>query len=251
MEALISFCFIFAIIFAIFILNLFILRLKALKYKANISFSQIIGMTLKKIPPKIIVDAQILCCKAGIPVETNLFEAHYLAGGNVHRVVQALIEAQKANTKLDFKEAAATDLALAIIEEKQIEPISTREKKKKSFGFKVATSIILTLPFVGSVSWCNINGLHRDGDLGILLQAFANFFIAVFACFYSFSAYNSLFTSKKHSSAALVFSLPYILFFTFWLLGTLFMPTPEQFLYAAPIAIAYILMLWMLIFKRT
>ena len=120
MEALISFCFIFAIIFAIFILNLFILRLKAMKYKANISFSQIIGMTLKKIPPKIIVDAQILCCKAGIPVETNLFEAHYLAGGNVHRVVQALIEAQKANTKLDFKEAAATDLALAIIEEKQI-----------------------------------------------------------------------------------------------------------------------------------
>ena len=250
MEALISFCFIFATIFAIFILNLFILRLKALKYKANISFSQIIGMTLKKIPPKIIVDAQILCCKAGIPVETNLFEAHYLAGGNVHRVIQALIEVQRSNTKLNFKEAAATDLALAVIEKRE-ETTSTRVQEKKTFGFKLATSITLTLPFVEIIIWCNINGLHRDGDLGTLLQACLNFLIAVFAIAYSLSAYNSLFTKEKHSTAALVFSLPYILFFTFWLLGTLFIPTPEQFLYAVPIAIAYILMLWMLIFKRT
>ena len=68
-------------------------------------------MRLRKVPPQVIVEARILSCKAGLPVDTNLLEAHYLSRGNVLRVIQALIAANKANIKLDFKEAAAIDLA--------------------------------------------------------------------------------------------------------------------------------------------
>ena len=66
---------------------------------------------MRKVPPKIIVEARILSCKAGMPIDTNLLEAHFLSGGHVLRVVQALIAANKANMVLDFKEAAAIDLA--------------------------------------------------------------------------------------------------------------------------------------------
>ena len=51
------------------------------------------------------------CRSEGFPVELDLLEAHYLAGGNVLHTVQTVIDANKANVKLDFKEAAALDLA--------------------------------------------------------------------------------------------------------------------------------------------
>ena len=94
-----------------FIAKFFSLWLQALFSRANVSMFQLIGMRLRKVPPKIIVDARILSCKAGMPVDTNLLEAHYMSGGSVLRVVQALIAANKANIKLDFKQAAAIDLA--------------------------------------------------------------------------------------------------------------------------------------------
>src|SRR5574344_251486 len=91
--------------------NFFSLWLQALFSKANVGMFQLIGMRLRKVPPKVIVDARILSCKAGLPVETDLLEAHYMSGGNVLRVIQALIAANKANIKLDFKQATAIDLA--------------------------------------------------------------------------------------------------------------------------------------------
>ena len=100
-----------ALIFLAFIAKFFSLWLQALFSRANVSMFQLIGMRLRKVPPKIIVDARILSCKAGMPVDTNLLEAHYMSGGSVLRVVQALIAANKANIKLDFKQAAAIDLA--------------------------------------------------------------------------------------------------------------------------------------------
>lgn len=100
-----------AIILLAFIAKFFSLWLQALFSKAGVSMFQLIGMRLRKVPPKIIVDSRILSCKAGMPVDTNLLEAHFMSGGNVIRVVQALIAANKANIKLDFKQAAAIDLA--------------------------------------------------------------------------------------------------------------------------------------------
>lgn len=92
-------------------LSLLSLWLQALFSNANINLFQLIGMRMRKVPPKVIVEARILSVKAGMPIDSNLLEAHFLSGGHVLRVVQALIAANKANMTLDFKEAAAIDLA--------------------------------------------------------------------------------------------------------------------------------------------
>lgn len=74
-------------------------------------FSDLIGMRLRKVPPAPIVKAAITATKAGLHVDIGKLEAHYLAGGNVQRVVNALISADKANLGLTFERAAAIDLA--------------------------------------------------------------------------------------------------------------------------------------------
>ncbi len=74
-------------------------------------FGDLVGMRFRKVPADVIVRAKITATKAGIPVEIPLLEAHYMAGGNVPRVINALISAHKANIDLDFDRAAAIDLA--------------------------------------------------------------------------------------------------------------------------------------------
>lgn len=74
-------------------------------------FRDLVGMRLRKIPPQVIVRSQIAATKAGIIIPMALFEAHYLAGGNVIKVVNALISASKADLGLSFEKAAAIDLA--------------------------------------------------------------------------------------------------------------------------------------------
>jgi uncharacterized protein YqfA (UPF0365 family) len=77
----------------------------------NVPLTSLIGMRFRRIPPAKIVNPMIKAFKAGIPVETAKLEAQYLAGGNVDRVVDALIAADKAGIKLNFDRAAAIDLA--------------------------------------------------------------------------------------------------------------------------------------------
>ncbi|MCX7696886.1 MAG: flotillin-like protein FloA [Bacteroidales bacterium] len=77
----------------------------------RISLIQLILMRWRKVPPRVIVDAMITSWKAGIKLNRDELEAHYLAGGRVKNVVRALISADKANIPLDFKAAAAIDLA--------------------------------------------------------------------------------------------------------------------------------------------
>lgn len=77
-----------------------------------IPFFNIIGMSLRKIPPRIIVNARITAFKAGLKqITTSDLETHYLAGGHVTEVILALIAADKANILLDWKKATAIDLA--------------------------------------------------------------------------------------------------------------------------------------------
>lgn len=72
----------------------------------------IIGMSMRKIPPKVIVNAHITAFKAGLKgIAVSDLETHYLAGGHVTEVVQALIAADKANIALDWRRATAIDLA--------------------------------------------------------------------------------------------------------------------------------------------
>ncbi|MEO8311630.1 MAG: flotillin-like protein FloA [Caldimonas sp.] len=78
---------------------------------AYVGLMTLIAMRLRRVPPGVVVTARISSVKAGIDISVNDLEAHYLAGGNVVRVVNAMISADKANIPLPFKRAAAIDLA--------------------------------------------------------------------------------------------------------------------------------------------
>ena len=78
---------------------------------AYVGLMTLIAMRLRRVPPSTIVTARISSVKAGIDISINDLEAHYLAGGNVVRVVNAMISADKANIPLPFKRAAAIDVA--------------------------------------------------------------------------------------------------------------------------------------------
>lgn len=69
------------------------------------------GMRIRRVPPAKIVGPLIKAEKAGLNMQISKMEAHFLAGGNLDRVITALITARGANIKLDFPEACAIDLA--------------------------------------------------------------------------------------------------------------------------------------------
>lgn len=77
----------------------------------RIKISELIGMKLRRVKPSRIVRPAIKATKAGLDLEIASLEAHYLAGGNVNTLVDALIAAQRANIPLQFERAAAIDLA--------------------------------------------------------------------------------------------------------------------------------------------
>ncbi|MBW2192502.1 MAG: flotillin-like protein FloA [Deltaproteobacteria bacterium] len=87
------------------------LWIQALVSGARVGLFNIVFMRFRKVPPKLIVNAKIMAVKAGIDISTDFLESHFLAGGEVMRVVQALIAADKANINLKFNQAAAIDLA--------------------------------------------------------------------------------------------------------------------------------------------
>ena len=84
---------------------------QALVSGVRISLLQLIFMRWRKVPPSIVVSAMIEADKAGIKLNRDELEAHYLAGGHVPQVVHALVSANKANIDLSFKMATAIDLA--------------------------------------------------------------------------------------------------------------------------------------------
>jgi len=110
-QFLIGLVVIVGVIFAIMFLYFLNIWIKAVAAGAHISIFNLLGMKLRGIPPALIVNAKIMVVKAGLKIETSELEAHYLARGNVMRVVQALIAADKANIALSFQRAAAIDLA--------------------------------------------------------------------------------------------------------------------------------------------
>ena len=87
------------------------LWVQALASGASVSPFALVGMALRKVNANVIVENRITAIKAGLQVSTAEMEAHYLAGGNVDRVVKALIAAHKANIDLSWQKACAIDLA--------------------------------------------------------------------------------------------------------------------------------------------
>jgi uncharacterized protein YqfA (UPF0365 family) len=84
---------------------------RALMSGARVSIWSLVGMKLRRVRPDLIVDARIRLIKSGLALDTDALEAHYLAGGDIINVVNALIAADKANIALSFKQASAIDLA--------------------------------------------------------------------------------------------------------------------------------------------
>jgi len=91
---------------------------------ANIGILEVIAMSLRQVNPKIVIESKIQAVQAGLEtkkskdnnddpwlISTNRLESLYLAGGKVHRVVDALVAAKSAGIMLNFDQAAAIDLA--------------------------------------------------------------------------------------------------------------------------------------------
>ena len=105
---------IFAIVVIIIVFLSFVplnLWISALASGVHVSIFTLIGMKIRRVSPAKIVAPLIKAEKAGLAMEISKMEAHYLAGGNLDRVITALITARGANIKLDFPEACAIDLA--------------------------------------------------------------------------------------------------------------------------------------------
>jgi len=101
---------VFFIIFVV-ILKDFGLWIQAFTSGARVRLLDLIMMRLRKVRPDVIVLNRISAKKAGLDVSPNLLEAHYLAGGNVGRVIRAMIAADKAKIDLGWDRATAIDLA--------------------------------------------------------------------------------------------------------------------------------------------
>ncbi|NGX59374.1 MAG: hypothetical protein KR126chlam3_00525 [Chlamydiae bacterium] len=105
------------LILAFFLIFSFIMRYISIWFQAYVSGTpvtlfSIVGMSMRKIPPRVVVNAMINMTKAGIKnVSTADLETHYLAGGHLTNVVGAMIAADKANIPLSWRQATAIDLA--------------------------------------------------------------------------------------------------------------------------------------------
>ncbi len=110
-EVIIIIVVIAAVVLLYFVGSAISLWIQALVSGAHVGLINIVFMRFRKVPPKLIVESKIMAVKAGLEIPTNDLESHYLAGGDVLRVVQALIAADKANIDLKFNRAAAIDLA--------------------------------------------------------------------------------------------------------------------------------------------
>ena len=107
----------FIVVLVIVAISLFLhfvplgLWISALAAGVNVGIFTLVGMRLRRVPPSNIVLPLIKANKAGLDVNVNQLEAHYLAGGDVDKVIDALIAAHRAEIPLPFARSAAIDLA--------------------------------------------------------------------------------------------------------------------------------------------
>lgn len=109
--ALLIVAIIVVLVFLLLFGPLFGLWIQALSARAGVGIFEMIGMRLRKVNPNVIVLSRIQAVRAGLELSTAELENHFLAGGRPVNVVRALIAANRANIKLDWKVATAIDLA--------------------------------------------------------------------------------------------------------------------------------------------
>ena len=127
--------------------------------KARVKMLELLGMSLRKVNARTIVQAKIMATQAGLgDIDVQNLEAHYLAGGSVDSVVLALIAADKAGIKLDFNRACAIDLAIKGTSKTVLEAVRTSINPK-----------VIDCPAPGS-GRSTIDAVARDG-IGVKVKA--------------------------------------------------------------------------------
>lgn len=117
MWILVAMAVIIAIVTLLILWKFGALYFQALLSKADVKLKSLVGMYFRQVRPQVIVNAKVMAKQSGLDVSephgitTWRLEAHYLAGGNVMNVMQAIIAAHRADIELDFDRAAAIDLA--------------------------------------------------------------------------------------------------------------------------------------------
>ena len=99
------------LVLGIILLNFGMIYVRALFSGAKAKISELIALRLRRVPVGLIVDNRILAVKSGLDLTIDDLSTHFMAGGNVEMVVQALIAARKAGIHLVFDRACAIDLA--------------------------------------------------------------------------------------------------------------------------------------------
>lgn len=135
--------------FVVLFAKYFKLWLRAFFTRAQIGPASLVFMSLRKVNPNVIVDSKIMVVQAGLTgITTEAMEAHYLAGGNVRRLVQSLIAAHRAKIELNWETAAAIDLAGRNI----IEAVQTSVDPK-----------VIDCPDPGRHGRTTLDGVAKDG----------------------------------------------------------------------------------------
>jgi uncharacterized protein YqfA (UPF0365 family) len=139
--------------------NFFGVWLRAKIADAPVGFAKLIGMRLRRVPVGLIVDSRVTAVKAGLPLDSDLLEAHYLAGGSVPNVVLALIAADKAGIPLDYNRACAIDLAIKGTSKTVLEAVRTSINPK-----------VIDCPNPADGGRVTIDAVARDG-IGVKVRA--------------------------------------------------------------------------------
>ena len=146
------------VVIAIILFNFLGIWVRAWIAGAYVGLATMIAMRLRGVPVGLIVDSRITAVKAGLEVETDPLEAHYLAGGNVNQLILALIAAHKAGIALDFDRACAIDLATKGTGKTVLEAVRTSINPK-----------VIDVPHAGS-GMVTIDGVAKDG-IGVKAKA--------------------------------------------------------------------------------
>jgi len=102
---------VFAVVFFVFVAQYLGLWIQAMVSGARVGLINLVAMRFRKVKPPVIVHTRIQAVKAGLEISTNQLETHFLAGGDVRNVVNALIAADRAKIELPYDTACAIDLA--------------------------------------------------------------------------------------------------------------------------------------------
>ncbi|HAE39125.1 MAG TPA: hypothetical protein DCG57_10870, partial [Candidatus Riflebacteria bacterium] len=113
MQIILAGMLILTVLLGLYVISLFpfMTYMNCISANVPISVVQLIAMQLRNVPTGLIIESYVRVRKAGIPLGLDRLEVHYLSGGNMQKVVQALISAKNSKIDLDFERAAAIDLA--------------------------------------------------------------------------------------------------------------------------------------------